>query len=575
MCGILCHVSRHRHLELKAEDLITLNRRGPDALTTHKITASAGSDVWHLTFISSVLALRGDQVHSQPIVDRTTGTIFCWNGEAWSFDGSRIAGNDTETICRHLCDAVAKESDTQEAVLQILSRIAGPYSFVFYDAKSSKLYFGRDCLGRRSLLISQDNGNASELTLSSIAVSTIDATAYEIETAFIYSVDLSRSRITVESLSPKAQLPGINRALPAPSFPLGDIPPENSIQDLIERLKKSLLYRVEQIPTYTALGQCTSPSRVAVLFSGGLDCTLLARLTHDILPHDQPVDLLNVAFENPRIVNARAAEKSNLGSTAITDTYESCPDRVTGRTSFAELTNVCPQRIWRFVAVNIPYKEFLKHRSTVMCLMHPHNTEMDLSISAALYFAARGRGTISSSTQTAQESQAYTTTARALLSGLGADELFGGYARHAASFARGGYGALNDELELDFTRIGKRNLGRDDRVIAHWGRESRYPFLDEAFVEYALGLPAWEKCGFRPGKAVPKHFETTIVPDQPEDLHPEKMLLRCAMWSLGMKGAAAEKKRAIQFGARTAKMHGGRTKGTDAVTALDGFETGT
>ena len=46
------------------------------------------------------------------------------------------------------------------------------------------------------------------------------------------------------------------------------------------------------------------------------------------------------------------------------------------------------------------------------------------------------------------------------------------------------------------------------------------------------------------------------------------MLLRMAAWRLGMKGVAAEKKRAIQFGARTAKMEvgKGRKKGTDAIT---------
>ena len=44
-------------------------------------------------------------------------------------------------------------------------------------------------------------------------------------------------------------------------------------------------------------------ARVAILFSGGLDCTVLACIMHTILPLSQPIDLLNVAFENPRIVS--------------------------------------------------------------------------------------------------------------------------------------------------------------------------------------------------------------------------------------------------------------------------------
>jgi asparagine synthetase B (glutamine-hydrolysing) len=54
---------------------------------------------------------------------------------------------------------------------------------------------------------------------------------------------------------------------------------------------------------------------------------------------------------------------------------------------------------------------------------------MDLSIACALYFAARGHG--QASTNANQIPITYTTQARVLLSGLGADELFGGYTRHA------------------------------------------------------------------------------------------------------------------------------------------------
>jgi asparagine synthetase B (glutamine-hydrolysing) len=74
----------------------------------------------------------------------------------------------------------------------------------------------------------------------------------------------------------------------------------------------------------------------------------------------------------------------------------------------------------------------MAHRASVINLIHPHNTEMDLSIAYALYFAARGTGTATTSLDT--KPAPYTTPARVLLSGLGADELFGGYTRHATAF---------------------------------------------------------------------------------------------------------------------------------------------
>ncbi|KAK5100577.1 hypothetical protein LTS08_005328 [Lithohypha guttulata] len=565
MCGIYCCISARGHCELDPEDARILGRRGPDALTTHKTTITTDTHVWHLTFTASVLALRGAQVQVQPIVDQPSGSILCWNGEAWNFDGQPVPDNDTHFISTILFEACKHSSDVEGDVLKVLSKISGPYAFVFYDAKSLKLYFGRDALGRRSLTVDDRCDNDANLTIASVVGKSIGTTAQEIKTAQVYLLDLKQPQLALTALRYETFSPRINKAVPIQPISLSDTPSTQAVSNLVDKLTTSLQLRVQGIPTYTAINDSEDPAKVAILFSGGLDCTLIARLCHELLPKDQPIDLLNVAFENPRVVNARSSSKIASRCASDVDAYEACPDRLTGRSSFAELVKVCSERQWRFVAINIPYEDFLEHRSNIIQLMYPHNTEMDLSITAALYFAARGQGSVATPGDDTFY-KPYTTTARVLLSGLGADELFGGYARHAAAFTRAGYEGLNDELEIDFMRIGTRNLGRDDRVISHWGKETRYPFLDEKFVEFALSLPAWGKCGFRTGNPVPKHFEIAPAARAIEDLHPEKMLLRCAMWHLGMKGAAAEKKRAIQFGARTAKMIGGKTKGTDIVS---------
>lgn len=185
--------------------------------------------------------------------------------------------------------------------------------------------------------------------------------------------------------------------------------------------------------------------------------------------------------------------------------------------------------------MNIPYVETVAHRPRVVGLIHPHNTEMDLSIAYALYFAARGTGIASSSLDA--NPTPYTTPARVLLSGLGADELFGGYTRHATAFNRKGFPGLLDELELDVNRLGKRNLGRDDRAISHWGREARFPYLDEDLVKWAVETPIWEKCG----------FQTTPIDEQGPHIDPTKKVLRLLAYELGMHSAAQEKKRAVRY----------------------------
>ena len=205
--------------------------------------------------------------------------------------------------------------------------------------------------------------------------------------------------------------------------------------------------------------------------------------------------------------------------------------------------------------INIPHAEALAHRNQIVSLMYPHDTEMDLSIAFALYFAARGIGQVEVA---AGGKQSYTTPARVLFSGLGADELFGGYQRHATAFGRNGFKGVLAELELDINRLGKRNLGRDDLVISHWSKEARYPYLDEDLVRWAVTAPIWEKCGFgRPSLETPGTEEVSIEPG--------KQVLRLLALRLGMGKVAREKKRAIQFGARTAKMEG-KTKGTQQIS---------
>ncbi|KAL8902314.1 MAG: hypothetical protein Q9192_000050 [Flavoplaca navasiana] len=326
-----------------------------------------------------------------------------------------------------------------------------------------------------------------------------------------------------------------------------------AVDALLENLRRSLAVRILAIPPLPSNSEAST--KLAILFSGGLDCTLLARIAHDLLPQDQEVDLLNVAFENPRVVKAAG----NTSDPAVT-VFSQCPDRVTGLKSHAEMQRVCPGRQWRFVAIDVAYAEFMSHRPQIVSLIYPHQTEMDLSIACALYFAARGSGFVRSGCST--DLVPYTTSARVLISGLGADELFAGYTRHATAFARQGYEGLADELEIDYQRLGNRNLGRDDRVVSDWAREVRYPYLDEDFLRWVLSLPIWEKCGF----GQPEIATGFLNHDENPLLEPSKKLLRLLLWKLGMKSAAAEKKRAIQFGARSAKMEVGKTKGTQIIS---------
>ncbi|WFD24794.1 hypothetical protein MEQU1_003499 [Malassezia equina] len=306
---------------------------------------------------------------------------------------------------------------------------------------------------------------------------------------------------------------------------------EEALPLLEQVLSESVRIRIQ--------GLChTAP--VALLFSGGLDCTVLASLVAEHLPLPYAIDLINVAFENPRSIAAALASGAPMEPGTFPHDKYAVPDRVAARQSVEDLRRLGPARTWNLVEVNVPYSEYEAHTATVQALMHPTTTVMDLSIASALYFAARGEGEV--------HGQRYRSPARVLLSGLGADELLAGYARHRQAWRRGGHDALTAELQLDLDRLPTRNLGRDDRVLSSHSREARYPYLARSVRAFLAALPVQAKA------------------DMAEELG-DKKLLRLLARQRGLTHAAALPKRAIQFGARSAKMdaQNARLKGTAAV----------
>ncbi|KAM0427541.1 hypothetical protein ACHAPT_007501 [Fusarium lateritium] len=544
MCGIHAVISSNTSDRISEEQERCLVNRGPDHTGTAQVQLDgSGPDQagLFLTFTSTVLSLRGDHIAKQPLTEPTSGSILCWNGEAWGIRGEPVQGNDGEAVLALLAEASRSAADAPGRILDVLRAIEGPFAFIYLDKPTKRLYYGRDRLGRRSLLVK----DGLPFALSSIAETPVEGWS-EVEADGCYTLELGASGMVpvrhdwTPDTSMVSSIGIFNDEVPQQATRL-DLD-SRSVQDLHSRLVESLKLRVLDVPLPPKASH--TDARVAVLFSGGLDCTVLARLSHDLIPLDQSIDLINVAFENPRIA-AQFPECSR------DDLYEKCPDRLTGRNAFAELSRVCPERNWRFVAANVPYTENLEHRADIIRLIYPHNTEMDLSIACALYFAARGQGL--SETIGEPTPRQYSTTARVLLSGLGADELFGGYGRHGVAYTQRGYSGLVQELKLDVSRLGKRNLGRDDRVMAHWGREVRFPYLDERFVKWAIECPVWEKCDFENSSSE-------------GSLDAEKRVLRLVAQSLGMSTVAREKKRAIQFGARTAKMESSKVKGTTLLS---------
>ncbi|KDQ63848.1 hypothetical protein JAAARDRAFT_203227 [Jaapia argillacea MUCL 33604] len=521
----------------------------------------------HLVFFASELRLRGDKPIVQPHTVTPEGDVLCWNGEI--FEGLDISAQENDGV--KLLSSL-QQTRTTEEVCDVLGGIEGPYAFVFYQHAAQRILFARDPLGRRSLLVHKPTETRPYFLLMSASVG--NHPSYELQelpTDSIFCLELDGTnrgyRAALEGsltrlpryssdLSTRAfaQCSPVNRTVPEdpPRVESLDCIPKflgSTVDDLIACLSRSVDLRVRDIPR---IGGTKGSPRVAVLFSGGIDSTILAFFAHQHLPLEEPIDLLNVAFENPRKIQGQAEGTNNgvkkkqqrrngqsgSGPQTTVDVSYLVPDRVTGLKEVQELRCLCPGRTWNFVEVDVPYQEYQEARPSVEALMFPGRTVMDLSLAMALYFASRGVGTVRD--QLGSAPAPYTSFARVLLNGLGSDELFGGYGRHRTAYYTGGWQAVIDELQLELDRIPTRNLGRDDRVISSHGKETRHPFLSLSVVNFVAQLPVHHK--------VDSRLEPGIG---------DKMLLRLAARKLGLIEASERKKKAMQFGSHSARMEGG------------------
>ncbi|KAL6304254.1 asparagine synthase-domain-containing protein [Sparassis latifolia] len=556
--------------------------RGPDAQETVHITVQRIA----LTFFASELRLRGEAAVAQPHID-PDGNVLCWNGEI--FEGMSIAPDENDG--KEL-SALLQTRKTPEEIRDVLGSIEGPYAVVYYQKSSRRIYFARDPLGRRSLLIHKPTRANPYFLLTSVSAGahpaynleelpteqiycldaaelgsgesveanfqrcfeTIPRHGYELNVPFVSYLWTKRFPFSLPSIltyaGSQARLPKVNVQLPDDPPMVQDldhIPAHLSfaVDELTAHLDRSVMLRVRNIPRSSA---SSGQAKVAVLFSGGIDSTMLAFLASRHVDPDEPIDLLNVAFENPRKISVQV--EGNIGGlpkrekkqklrdpldySTVQVSYD-VPDRLTGLKEVEELRRLCPARVWNFVEINVPYEESQGARSIVEALMFPGRTVMDLSLAVALYFAARGVGQVRSCP--GAPAQPYTTPARVLLNGLGSDELLGGYGRHRTAFKAAGWQAIVDELQLELDRIPTRNLGRDDRVISSHGKETRHPFLSLSVVSFLARLPVHMKTDPR--------LEAGLG---------EKLLLRLAARKVGLIEASARKKRAMQFGSHSARM---------------------
>ncbi|CAG11243.1 unnamed protein product, partial [Tetraodon nigroviridis] len=595
MCGIFCHLSRSSApFERDPRTGQHLERRGPDSTQDLCVRGPCYSCL----FSAHVLHMRG-LLTPQPVQD-AAGNVFQWNGEVFGGLPVMPEENDTRVFSQRLssCGGPAE-------ILSVLATLRGPWAFVYYQKAADSLWFGRDFFGRRSLLWKCDAeaGTFSLTSVASLPSGPAGARWLEVPALGVFRVDLRSlgadvamevfpwARGTTDPPSDCGEAlrgsvpagctalvnqPGL--VLPSPVCPLNTSTPEvlketrveppPRLDDLEEQLSsrsggeaaarllrvlsEAVRRRVQSLP-FQGGSPARGQAKVAILFSGGLDSMVLAALADRHRPDDEPIDLLNVAFklQEPKKPKQPARNPGGPPDTPAglrTSSPFDVPDRLTGRAGLRELEQLNRLRRWNFVEIDVTQEELQGMRAQrVGHLVYPLETVLDDSIGCAVWFAARGTGVI---TQDGDQ-KPFVSSAKVVLTGIGADEQLAGYSRHRVRFATSGHQGLIQELAMELGRISSRNLGRDDRVVGDHGKEARFPYLDEEVVSYLNSLPVWEKADLSLPRGVG-----------------EKLLLRLAARQLGLGPSALLPKRAMQFGCRIAKMEDKRERASDKCSRL-------
>ena len=283
-----------------ADDRFVLNRRGPDTFSEIEIELSS---TLNAKFSGYTLWMQGKSPALQPQVD-TSGNILLWNGDVFHslVDGENIPEglSDTEFLLKKLDKAT-----TVEEMCNTLESIKGPWSLIYYKKILNVIIAGKDRFGRHSLLWNSQNHENGEFPFPLIISSSSQAGSFcEIPASNLYQISFTNSISVGKVYSRKPYI--INRMLLSgneyiPLSVLEDKSSEQVLNDyLINRkkeveelqaiLQESIKSRVQCQPMLCKAcvqfhlikqnnksDQCAH-SKLAILFSGGLDSTVVAAL---------------------------------------------------------------------------------------------------------------------------------------------------------------------------------------------------------------------------------------------------------------------------------------------------------
>ncbi|TNN20899.1 Asparagine synthetase domain-containing protein [Schistosoma japonicum] len=430
-------------------------------------------------YSSSVFSDQLSVESHQFLVQSNPGSdILFWSGQIYSSSEITLARkikSENANVGQVLLDAFSKEKEVA-GVVNLINSLVGSFILIFVNIKSSRIYFTRDRCGRHSVvarrfikapddslcidsissMVIQTQPSFPEVTLELLEKNAKDwfeipacgifvsKIVCDSENIFLSDVNLYPWSEQHLSLCPSSLSAFVNRVLDKHQNCCSRVLPnvytsitfkeaQHKLLELLltvvcDSVNNDLLFNLNySFNLINVADNNWSGSLFGLLFSGGLDSSVIAVILDRFVPKNQSIDLINVGFQR------KCSDASVSSSTCLDDinliSAEEAPDRITALRSYEELCKLSPQRKWNFIKVNVSVSEIQEARiKHVWPLLLPeHTTVLDDSLGLALWFAARGEGVLHSSSDLEVKC---ISSVKFLFLGSGIDEQLAGYARH-------------------------------------------------------------------------------------------------------------------------------------------------
>ena len=438
MCGIGGLISKDSTdiIPLTKTMMISMNKRGPDGTglfvdkkvyqfeSPEKIICNTSNNKLALGHIR--LAIVGDKTHIQPIQSCDGKLVMEHNGEIYNYkmlkerlqkDHTFVSNTDSEVVI-HLLEHYYKEngfSNLLDAIKKTVADIDGIYAIAIKAQQEDKIYLVRDRLGIRPLYYGQND----------------DVIGFASERKGLWKIGIKEPTFSLLPghcviLSDKISSP-IKIAEPPVSS--NQIPTISNFDEAVSAYKKALYNSIKK--------RSQDLSRIGIIFSGGIDSVLVAKITKELVP--------NVTCYTSGIAGSDDIKFSKI----IADELDL--DLKINELDIKDIENMLPK---------------------ILNIIETTNTtqaEVSIPIYGALKLAAKDG-------------------LRVVFTGQGADELFAGYPWYVQIFAKYGTRKLREYMIQDLLLLYKETLEREDKLAMSNSIEMREPFLDSSVVRTATNI---------------------------------------------------------------------------------------